>query len=161
MFTREDYIRYFEQLAHVERKMIYIVNDTIAQLTDERIINSLRKIAADEVKHYSFILDLLATQLEFGKNSEQRLSARESALGSVDLTPAEGAGSSSGFRGYCSNLSKTGMCLESARPFRPGENYNLNIRPYDSSGPVLERRGRVVWMREILDFYIGGIVFDA
>jgi hypothetical protein len=161
MFTREDYIRYFEQLAHVERKMIYIVNDTIAQLSDERIINRLRKVAADEAKHYSFILDLLATQLEFGKNSEQRLSAREHALGPVDLTPLENAGSASGFRGYCSNLSKTGMCLESARPFRPGENYNFNIKPYDHHGPALERKGRVVWMREILDFYIGGIAFNV
>ncbi len=160
MFTREDYIRYFEQLAHVERRMIYLVNDTIAQLSDESIINNLRKVAADEVKHYSLILDLLAAQLEFGKNSEQRLSARENALGPVDLIPLEGAGSSSGFRGYCSNLSKTGMCLESEKSFHSGEKYTLKIKPYNHPVPVLERKGRVVWMREILHFYIGGIVFE-
>lgn len=161
MFTRKDYIRYFEELAHVERKMIYLVNDAIAQLSDRRVINGLRKVSADEGKHYALILDLLARQLELGESSEQRLNERENALGSVELTPLEEACSSAGFRGYCSNLSKTGMCLESAKPFRPGEKYTLNIKPYDPHEPALERKGRVIWMREILDFYIGGIEFEA
>jgi hypothetical protein len=160
MFTREDYIRYFEELAHVERKMIYLVNDTIAQLNDKRILHNLERVAADEAKHYSFILDLLATHLEFNEHGEHRLNARAHTLGPVDLEDLESSASGAGFRGYCSNLSKTGMCLESAKSFRPGERYSLKMKPYDPHGPVLERKGRVVWAREILDFYIGGIKFE-
>jgi hypothetical protein len=160
MFTREDYIRYFEQLAHVERKMIYLVNDMVAQLSDEQVINNLRRIAADEAKHYTFILDLLSAHLEFSKHGEHRLSVRAHTLGPVDLTVSGGAASGGGFRGYCSNLSKNGMCLESSQSFQPGETYSLKIMPYDHHGPALERKGRVVWMREILDFYIGGIAFE-
>ena len=161
MFTREDYVRYFEQLAHIERKMIYLVNDTVAQLTDQRVINNLRRVAADEAKHYSFILALLATHFEFTERGEHRLSVREHTLGPVDLEVLGGSTSGGGFRGYCSNLSKTGMCLESPNSFQPGEIYSLKIMPYDHRGPALERKGRVVWMREILDFYIGGIKFES
>jgi hypothetical protein len=158
MFTREDYLRYFEELAHIERKMIYIVNDAVAQLGDQRVINSLRRVAADEAKHYSFILELMSAYLESGKPGEKRLSAREHALGVVDLMgPTPGAGS----RGYCSNLSKTGMCLESAKSFQPGEEYSFKIKLYDQPGTPLERQGRVVWVREVLDFYIGGISFEV
>jgi len=160
MFTREDYVRYFSEIAHVERRMIYFTNDTIAQLSNERIINNIRRVAADEVKHYSFVLDLLAAELGFGKNSEQRLNARGNSLGPVDLTRL-GSDPGSGFRGYCANLSPMGMCLESAKPFHPGEQYTFKFEPYDHREPAFERKGRVVWMREILDFYIGGIAFDA
>lgn len=158
MFTREDYIRYFEELLQVEKKMIYFVNDMIAQLKEPRLIHNLERIAADEAKHYSFIQDLLAAHLEFSQHGEKRLNVRAHTLGPVDLEPLDG---SAGFRGYCSNFSKTGMCLESSRPFHPGEKYSLKIKPSDHSGPALEKKGRVVWMREILNFYIGGIAFES
>ena len=162
MFTKKDYIRYFEEISRVERKMIYLTNEMISKLKDEKVINALRRIAADEAKHYSFVLDLLATHLDLHESQNRRLSGREHALGLVDLKVIEGSQKpGSEFQGYCSNLSKTGMCFESAQSFEPGDNLLLKVKLYDSPDPALEHKGSVVWMRKIMDFYIGGIAFDA
>lgn len=161
MFTKEDYIRYFEDLSHVERKMIYMVNGAIAQLSDPQVINSLNRVAADEAKHYSYILDLLSTHLDLKERGERRISSRTNSLGQVELTPVQAADKRGMFRGYCANLSPTGICVESIKPFQTNEEYALKVNLYESAGPVLERKGKVVWAREILDFFICGIVFET
>ncbi len=161
MFTRNDYIRYFEELSHVERKMIYVASDTMVQLNDPHVKNSLSRVVADEAKHYSYLLELLADSLDLGATREQRLSRRENSLGQVELKSIGGEGSGLESRGYCVNLSRGGICLESATQFQQGDQYLLRIKLYDNAGAVMERKGRVVWVREILDFHIGGIVFEV
>lgn len=160
MFTKQDYIHYFEQLGHVERYMLCNISNMLVRLTDPQIKNALQKISEDEIKHYAFVLGVFAWALEPDRVQERRMSAREHSLGTVGIQSLEKENHAP-FQGYCVNLSKNGICLESVQTFRAGEHVLMKIKWYNRSDADIERSGKFIWAKEIVPgFFISGVEFD-
>lgn len=89
MFTRADYERYFDEIARVERKMIYKSYDLAQELDEPVLVQALRKIGDDEIRHYGLVLKMLR-HIDDPARIDQRLEAREYALGTVLMRGPEG-----------------------------------------------------------------------
>jgi hypothetical protein len=157
MFTREDYEKYFFQIAHVERKMVYGVYDLASELDEPSLMGVLRKVGDDEVRHYGQVLKMLKLSLGFSQ-TENRREPREYYLGTVLLKSVqESAGGE--IKAYCVNLSKTGICLESAQELPVDQVRDLEIRLFNQD-PLSNRQGRIIWNKQVEPgLYIGGIQF--
>lgn len=159
MFTKEDYDHYFDQIARVERKMIYGVYDLGREIDDPSITRVLQKIGDDEVRHYGYVLKMLKMTADPGR-FEHRREAREYYLGTILMRSLQEP-KLKGVKAYCVNLSKTGICLECAQDLSVGGTWDLEIRLFDEDEARVHR-GRVVWSKRVEpDFYISGIAFDA
>ena len=160
MFTKEDYDNYFEQIARVERKMVYGCYSLGLLTQDPTVSAVLKKIGDDEVRHYGYVLKMLRLTATPGQ-SENRQERREYYLGAIRLTSRQGqTAGGSAIKAYCVNLSETGVCLECAQDLSSVGAFDLEIRLFHND-EVLTRRGRVVWSKEVEPgFYISGIVFD-
>ena len=158
MFTKDDYDKYFDQIARVERKMIYGAYDLGRQIDDPGITRVLQKIGDDEVRHYGYVLRMLRLTAE-PEQSEKRRAVREYFLGTILLRSLQGPVARE-INAYCVNLSKTGICLECGEDLPSGEAWELKIRLFDKDQEI-SQRGKVVWSKEVEPgFYISGIVFD-
>lgn len=159
MFTKDDYAAYFDQIARVERRMIYGVYDLKEEIKDPGISRVLQKIGDDEVRHYGYALEMLKT---IGEQShfEMRCEPRGYCLGIVQLKqPQDFSGPA--LKAYCVNLSKKGICVEGAANFPLGTVCELEIHLFDKVESV-SCRGKVVWIKEVEPgFCISGIVFSV
>ncbi len=156
MFTREDYEKYFLQVAHVERKMVFGVYDLAREIDEPSLIKLLQKIGEDEIRHYGQVLKMLKLSLNFD-HPETRRESRD-YYGTVSLGSGQDP-TGKGIKAYCVNLSKTGICLESTQELPVAQVLDLEIRLFNKT-PVLKRQGRIVWSKKIeQDFYIGGMEF--
>ena len=159
MFTDEDYEKYFDQIARVERKMIYGVYDLSREIDDPAVTRVLQKIGDDEVRHYGYVLKMLKMTLTPGR-TENRRETREYCLGKIQLLKMQDQVGDV-VHAYCVNLSKSGVCLESPTALLAEEYFELAIRLFDKD-ELISRRGRVLWCKEVEPgFYISGIVFEA
>ncbi len=159
MFTKEDYDKYFEQIARVERKMIYGVYDLGREIDDPLITNVLKKIGDDEVRHYGYVLKMLKATEAAGQ-LENRREVREHYLGTVRLWRSQDP-SRAEISARCVNLSKIGICLECAENLSSSGVWDIEIRLFDKE-KVIVCQGRVVWSKEVEpDFHISGIEFNA
>lgn len=155
MFSRQDYLKYFDQIAHVERKMIYGTYDLGLEVDDPAITRVLQKIGDDEVRHYGYVLKMLR-EITGEEHVESRGEPREYCLGVILLRNAEGQRN----RAYCVNLSKSGICLESERELPVGTIWDLEIQLFGKA-EALTRRGKIVWSKKMEEqFYIHGIAFE-
>jgi len=157
MFTREDYEKYFFQIAHIERKMVYDVHDLAGEIDELSVTGVLRKVGDDEVRHYGQVLKMLKLGLDVAR-TEKRRDPREYYLGIVRLV---GGGDSAveGGNAYCVNLSRTGICLESAQELPVDQVRDLEIRLFNQD-PLPNRQGRIIWNKQVEPgLYIGGIQF--
>jgi len=155
MFSKEDYGKYFNQLASIERKMIYGTHELAAE-ADAAIREILKKIENDKIKRYGQILKMpkLAGLGQF----EGRREVREDFLGIVRLRDVQNPGSPE-VKAYCVNLSKSGICLESSEDFSISPVWDLEIQLLDAK-EIMTHRGRLVWSRKIEpDYLMGGIDF--
>jgi hypothetical protein len=156
MFTKADYERYFDQIAQVEKKMIYGVYDLGHEISDPSITRVLKEIGNDEIRHYGYVLKMLAFTVE-PEQSKSHRETRRYSLGTVllrDQTAKE-------IKAYCVNLSKSGIYLECSQELSSSEVLDLEIR-LSGEDKVMARRGRVVWSKEVeKDFYISSIEFEA
>jgi hypothetical protein len=156
MFTKEDYGKYFDQIAQVERKMIYGVYDLGHEINDPSIARVLEEIGNDEVRHYGYVLKMLALTVEPGQSKSHR-EVRGSSLGTVLLRGQ----TAKEIKASCVNLSKNGIYLECAQDLSSSGVLDLEIRLLGED-KVMVRRGRVVWSKEVeTDFYISSIKFEA
>lgn len=157
MFTKADYMKYFDQLARVERKMIYRTLDLEREIADPSVKRVLQKIGDDEVRHYGYILKLVH-QLEGSEEQGGRRKTREYGLGGVLLhakTPAQKK------RAYCVNMSETGICLEYENDYPLTGEWELAIRLFGNK-ETIHRRARFIWSKEAEPcFYVGGMEFTA
>jgi len=55
MFSKEDFIDYFEQVSEIENKMRLNLNELFDLITNESIILILKKIYEDEMKHLKIL----------------------------------------------------------------------------------------------------------
>lgn len=157
MFTRQDYIDYFDQIARVERKMIYGVHDLAEQLQVSEWARILQKIGGDEIRHYGYILKIIPL-IDDPKQFEQRRVSRKYCLGNIKMHRWKDSRGEK-ITTYCVNLSKTGVCLEGNQAFLPGEKWELEIHLFGKKSAMV-RRGKVVWSKEIEpDFSMAGISF--
>ncbi len=158
MFTKEDYEKYFDQIARVERKMIYGVYDLGREIEDPSLRRVLEKIGEDEVRHYGSVLKMLKCTAE-PESSEKRREAREHDLGPILLRSPQGVPSAE-IRARCVNLSKKGICLECAEALLPLGVWDLEIRLFDR-GEEISRRGKVVWSKKVEEnLFISGLEFE-
>ena len=158
MFTKEDYDKYFEQIAYVERKMIYGVYDLARKIDDPPISRVLQRVGDDEVRHYGLVLKML--KMADPGHSENRREVRESYLGTILLKNSQDPLLGE-INARCVNLSKIGVCLECKKDLPISGVWDLKIQLFDKK-EAMAYRGRVVWSKKIEpDFYIGGIEFEA
>ncbi len=161
MFTEQDYLHYFEQIGAVERRMIYMVNNALVKLNNPQVRASLRKIAEDEVRHYSYILGLFKDLLEPGKAIEHRMSARSHSFGEVNFKKTSD-NHPAGFKGYCANISLGGMCLESTQSLNVGDALEIKIRFYEQPDKLAEHTGKIAWVKEVIsELYVYGVEFKT
>lgn len=157
MFTRADYERYFDEIARVERKMVYKSYDLCRELDEPVLVQALRKIGDDEIRHYGMVLKMLR-HIADPERMEKRFEARDYALGTIAMKGPDGQ-SPREVHAYCVNLSKGGICLECEQELFAGNVWQLEIRSFDGED-VLTRRAKVVWRKQIEpDFYIAGFAY--
>ena len=158
MFTDEDYKEYFDQIARVERKMIYGVYDLSCEIDDPFVTRVLKKIGEDEVRHYGYILKMLKEAGSVGRTCERR-EVREHSLGTIQLRKP-GDGSGDGMKASCVNMSKAGVCLECDAELVPGDAYELTIHLFGKE-EAMTCLGKVIWNKEVEPGrYVSGVVFD-
>ena len=159
MFTRDDYAAYFDQIARVERKMVYGVYDLREEIRDPGISRALEKIGDDEARHYGYALKMLEA-IGAQKPFESRCESREYCLGTIQLRQPQGSPGKI-MKAYCVNISKKGICLEGAADLSPGEIYELEVRFFGKEEKI-SCRGKVVWSKAIEPgFYISGVFFEV
>lgn len=158
MFTKEDYDRYFEQIAHVERKMIYGVYDLAREIDEPSISRILQRVGDDEVRHYGQVLKML--KMADPGHSESRREVRESYLGTILLKNSQDL-SLGEINARCVNFSKIGVCLECKKDLPVSGVWDLQIQLFDKKEKIIQR-GRIIWSKNIEpDFYISGFEFEA
>jgi rubrerythrin len=59
MFTKADYIEYFEQIAAVEKDMMLKVQKAIKSIDDKDICATLKSVSEDEARHYAYVKELI------------------------------------------------------------------------------------------------------
>jgi hypothetical protein len=108
MFTRDDYNGYFEQIASLERLMIYRLQETMPLIDDPAIKRPLQEVADDERQHYNFIRTIFDSILFEGDDDRRRF-FRNHRLGKVKVKiPGDGVI----LEGYCLDVSEGGLCIE-------------------------------------------------
>jgi rubrerythrin len=59
MFTKSDYIEYFEQIADVEKDMMLKLENELKMVEDAYIRGELLAVAKDEARHYAYVKEIL------------------------------------------------------------------------------------------------------
>jgi len=144
MFTKEDYQEYFEQMASMERTMIYCLKEDLLLLEDYDLRNKLEEIAKDEMRHYLYIMEIFDSIL-FHEEAEKRKFFREHALGRVKIKQT---GKDVIIEGYCYNISQGGIGVEFNKKFDLGGELELWIDLYDKPG-AMHCHGRLSWCVEV------------
>ncbi len=144
MFTKEDYKKYFEQLAGIERLMIYLVRDMLLLIEDEGLKDTLSRIASDEVRHYEYVKQLFDSLL-LGGEQDKRQFVRRHSLGRMKIKVV---GKDIIFDAYCANISQTGVCIEFEGGKAPEGDLELWIEFFDKQEPQ-HHFGRIVWSAQI------------
>lgn len=158
MFTKEDYVTYFDQIARVERKMIHSVYDLLSKLSGPEVARVLEKIGDDEVRHYGYVFKIFPL-IGGRRELEKRRVSREYCTGAILLRHFQDR-TDEGVKAYCVNLSNEGICLECDRALKPGEEWDLEVRLFDKNDAIV-RHGKTVWSKEVEPgLYISGIVFN-
>jgi len=156
MFTKEDYKKYFDQIARIERTMIYMAHDILSKLEDKSAKEVLRDIGNDELRHYVLVKDALDVFF-LSSEAEKRKYQRENLLGEIEVK-REITGVKA--EAWCVNISQSGLCMESRQSLRSGDKISLSIKLY-SKEEALNKSGVVVWIKETQSgLYISGVAFQ-
>ena len=157
MFTKADYDDYFEQIARVERKMVYGCYELARLVEDPSVVGVLKKIGDDEVRHYGYVLRMLEVTAD-PNQPEHRREARERCLGTIQLRSIRDP-EANAINARCVNLSTNGICLESEEAILPGSAWELEIQLFGKD-ELMGRRGRIVWCKEIeTGLFMSGMEF--
>lgn len=159
MFTSADYEKYFDQIARVERKMIYGSYELGLDREDPAVVRFLKRIGDDEVRHYGYVLKMLK-DISNPIHLEHRREYREYCLGIIRLWRVHGEATEN-VKAYCVNLSQGGICLECDRELFAGEEWNLEIKLFGQAESKCYQ-GKVAWSRKVEEnFFINGMAFGA
>lgn len=160
MFSKQDYIQYFEQIACLERKKIHRTTDLLGLVRDAYVSGIMKGLCADAGRRYSLIADLLESKSFSSNVADKRLVNRRSALGKVRLIYKE-MGLFKELAAYCVNFSHQGLCFESEHPMTVGAHYEVRISLFEEAEPIT-CKGKIKWVKEILPgFFVAGMQFDS
>ena len=59
MFTKSDYIEYFQQIASVEREMMLKLENDLKVVDDADIRAQLKAVMEDESRHYAYVKEII------------------------------------------------------------------------------------------------------
>ncbi|EKD26550.1 MAG: hypothetical protein ACD_79C01130G0006 [uncultured bacterium] len=156
MFTREDYIEYFENIASKERSMVYKINELIPKIQDEYLKNALSIILLEEMYHHKLI-SILFSKYIYPK-IEARKIERDYALGDALLKNIE-TGLTIKIR--CLDISLSGIGIETELQMKIGDAYEINLHLFDGGKTIHLSNGKLKWFRKSSStFYKGGIEFE-
>ncbi len=144
MFSSHDYQKYFEEIAIIERKMVYKLKPLLsAPLTPENQ-KILQDVWDDEIRHYAYARSILMEILKLPKD-ERRQFHRELFLGEVELKEIPGGQS---YFPKLIDFSESGAGLEFDSDVPEDGTFEIIIRFYHDKPPVTQL-GRIVWKRKI------------
>ena len=95
----------------------------------------LKGMAADAMRRYSLISDLLQSRSFSEAGADKRLVNRRNALGKVRLVYKE-RGLFQELQAYCVNFSHQGLCFESEHRVEPGRHFEVNLALFDQVEPM-------------------------
>lgn len=157
MFTKEDYKAYFDEVAMMERAMIYQAEELIASVKDPVITNPLNSIANDEIRHYSVVMTIIDRML-LKDEIEKREFQREHLLGAVRLKFSGGKE----FSAYCVNISEKGICVEYEDSLPENGEFEVWVDFFDGAPSVHRTRGFIKWSVKVRNIsYIAGINYRS
>ena len=156
MFTREDYLNYFESIALMEKKMLYNIANLIPLLKDESVIRVLEKVGSDEFKHYDHIVRVIIDVLYQGEyNKELELNAY--SLGEVILKRKS---DNSQIIGYGITVTGNGFGLVTEQPLDVDAQYEVSGALYNDFSEITPVCN-VQWIRELHPKkYLVGMHYD-
>jgi 2-phosphoglycerate kinase len=59
MFTKQDYIEYFRQIASIEKEMMLKCEHDLGLIEDPDVGGQIRDVMNDEARHYSYVNEIL------------------------------------------------------------------------------------------------------
>jgi rubrerythrin len=59
MFTRTDYLEYFQQIAAIEKEMMLHLENILKVTEDIGIKAQLKEVAEDESRHYAYVKEVI------------------------------------------------------------------------------------------------------
>jgi len=158
MFTKEDYKVYFEEIAMTELMMICRAQEIISSIKDPSVVNPLKGIVDDEVRHYSAVIGMIdktVLKLQIDKGTIKR----KYLLGDARLKSIV---NNREFTAYCVNVLEKAVCVESKDALPENEEFELWVDFYDGSKPIHIPRGSVKWSVKAGQIsYIAGIRREA
>ena len=160
MLSKRDYVRYFEQIACLERQKVYRLFDLLQDLDDAYIVKLMRGMLADAQNLYGRILNVLQLESLTEGGADKRLVNRRSALGKVRLLVSE-RGAIQEISACCVNYTHQGLCFESTNRVVVGAPYEVLISLYDQK-ETIRCSGKVAWVKETFPgFFTAGMQFDT
>lgn len=140
MFTREDYHKYLQEVAGIERMMIYFIKDLLPRVEDHAMHQALLKVSKDEVSHYESVITLFNETMTEGEDNKRHF-IRQHALGKVSV---KGLQTHQVFEGYCANFSEGGIGIEFFHEKPLEEELEIKVHFFDSQESKTFL-GQMVW----------------
>lgn len=141
MFTKEDYKVYFEEIAMTELMMICRAQEIISSVKDPSVINPLKGIVDDEVRHYLAVMGMIDKVL-LKLQIDQGTIKREFFLGDARLKSII---SKREFSGYCVKVLEKAICVECPDALPENEEFEIWVNFYDGSASIHIPRGSIKW----------------
>lgn len=157
MFTELDYRDYYRRIEAKEDQMVHFYRRLVAKVADDSVRKIIRNILADETEH-SIMLKTVAHLLASRVRIERRRCDRKKISGIVRLKNAE---SGVQFLVRLLDISSRGICIESSKPLRQGDSFEMWIDFPEEMEPR-HHYGKIVWERQLRpNYYNYGIQFDS
>jgi rubrerythrin len=61
MFTREDYLEYFKQIASIEEEMFFRLQEGLKLIDDAGIKSQIKAVADDEARHCAYMKEIMGS----------------------------------------------------------------------------------------------------
>lgn len=156
MFTKEDYIEYFELIAETELTMVYSIKEVESKISDPHIKNILDSIFKDELNHYKIINELFDAFIR--PVIEARKYKREPFLGEVVCRNTR---TDEQIKARCLDYSLQGIGIETDKHLNTDDEFELWIVFFEGKKP-LHRYAKLKWFKKSTStLHKGGFEFLA
>ena len=155
MFTKAEYIEYFEMIAEKERAMVFNLTWLMSRISDRELLEELEPMLRDELRHHEVVGDLIDRIIK--PLHEGRVGVRRRLLGDALLRdPASDRVLSC----QCLDVSAGGLCVQLSDEVEQGGSFEVEVR-FCASAKPFAARVRVAWCREAGEaFYKAGLQFE-
>jgi hypothetical protein len=65
MFTKEDYIEYFTQIASLEKEMLFRLQKGLRLIDDADIKSQIKALAEEEARHHAYVKEIIGSINEY------------------------------------------------------------------------------------------------